>query len=163
MRRRSENSVMKTLWITCIALLGYSCHAFTTNTNLVRESHRISTKLHIIGPMIRKFREDRAKKEQPLASLEERSIEAPGLKVGTGVWKWPPVWPYDGQAFMRKSEIIPVNPTAPMAGLLAGGMPSLPTPSSVDVKPLDVLKYWGEDVGDVLTDIDLEAADRLRK
>lgn len=148
-------------------IIGYhfSCQAFTTtNTNILHESSSLhtSTQLHIIGSIIRKVKEDKAKKEQPLASVEEKSSEAPGLKVGTGAWKWPPVWPFDGQAFLRKSEIIPVNPALPMAGLLSGGMPSLPTPSSVDVKQLDAMKYWNEDVGDVLTNIDVEAADRLR-
>jgi hypothetical protein len=162
--KRIECPNVLTILFACISL-GYSCFAFTSRSFSLRDRihHIKSTELYIIGPMIRKMREERAKKNQPLASLEEQSSEAPGLKVGTGAWKWPPIWPYDGQAFLRKSEIIPVKPTVPMAGLLSGGMPSLPTPSTEDIKPLNAMQYWNDEQGDVTTDIDLETADRLRK
>ena len=127
-----------------------------------------STELFVIGPMIRKMREEQAKKNMPMASDTERSNEAPGLRVGTGAWKWPPVWPYEGDAFTPLEEIKKPKPAAAsaMGGLLNGGMPNLPTAAVEDeeeIEKLDVMKYWGEEKAEVMTDIDAEAIDALKK
>jgi hypothetical protein len=126
----------------------------------------------IIGPMIRKMREDQEKKKKPMASDQERAYEAPGLRVGSGAWKWPPVWPYEESFFTVKEDLIAQK--APdmngMAGLLNQGMtelngaPKTLPVSSVDVKTtFDALKYWEEEKANVATEMDPEAVKNLKK
>jgi hypothetical protein len=118
----------------------------------------------IIGPMIKKMREEKAKKNMPLASEDERDAEAPGLRVGKGAWKWPPVWPYDQEMFMRKEEIVNKQQQSALKGMLGGGgLPDLPdSPEAVPNTALDVKQYWAEKAG-VTTDINEEAANKLRR
>ncbi len=61
--------------------------------------------IFIIGPMIRRMRESQQRKNLPMANPEESKGEAPGLRVGSNAWKWPPVWPYDSNFFKRKLEL----------------------------------------------------------
>mmetsp|Transcript_4209 Transcript_4209/g.6386 ORF Transcript_4209/g.6386 Transcript_4209/m.6386 type:complete len:659 (+) Transcript_4209:162-2138(+) len=118
----------------------------------------------IIGPMIRKMKEEKAKQKMPMATADEALNEAPGLRVGEAVWKWPPVWPYDPQFFVRKEEIV--VPKAPQLDSLAGmmsGMPQQPVvPEEPEVEVLDLVKYWTEDKADVRTEIDPEAIEKLK-
>eukprot|EP00591_Stephanopyxis_turris_P012426 CAMPEP_0195529612 /NCGR_PEP_ID=MMETSP0794_2-20130614/32220_1 /TAXON_ID=515487 /ORGANISM="Stephanopyxis turris, Strain CCMP 815" /LENGTH=623 /DNA_ID=CAMNT_0040660941 /DNA_START=247 /DNA_END=2118 /DNA_ORIENTATION=- len=118
----------------------------------------------IIGPMIRKMREDKAKKNAPLVSEEEISRDAPGLRVGNQSWKWPPVWPYEEDFFVRGGDKTPeLNPNAMNMMMNGGAMPTPRADADVEEEELmDSLKYWGEDKVDVLTEIDAEAADKLR-
>ena len=85
----------------------------------------------IIGPMIRRMREEQEKKNMPMASADESKNEAPGLRVGANAWKWPPVWPYDSNFFKRKSEMKARNAAAPMS-MLTGQMPTAPGENAAD-------------------------------
>ena len=122
--------------------------------------------------MIRRMREEQRKKDRPLSSVEERSNEAPGLRIGTGVWKWPPVWPYDPDLFARSGE----EKTSAAAGnnpmaLLAQANQAMGngevdgeagTGTAVEETKLDVVTYWGETMKDVTTDMQEAAIEKLR-
>lgn len=156
-----------------------ACHAFVGSSSnaICRKSSAhstASTSLNafapppmIIGPMLKKMREDKAKKNMPLASDEERGTEAPGLRVGKGAWKWPPVWPYDREMFMRTEEIVNKQQQNALQGMLGGAaaggtLPDLPdSPAAAAAAKLDLKQYWSEKAG-VTTDIDEEAANKLR-
>jgi hypothetical protein len=116
----------------------------------------------IIGPMIRKMREEKAKKKMPMATQEEAQYEAPGLRVGTTAWKWPPVWPFDSTFFKRKEEIENQQPNiAGMAGLLTGQVPDVPDVEDEDkFKPLE---FWGVEHADDTTDLDPESVEKIQK
>lgn len=161
--------------ITLTSLLPSSITAFTTPSSSPSPHSTSHTKLHalppfIIGPAIRRLREEQAKKNQPLATDEEKQAEAPGLKIGTGVWKWPPVWPYEERLFLRSSEKDPAaGPAAnPMASLLqAGGMgglaaPEVPAEKEGEEVMFDAKKYWMEDMKEVKTVISPEAIEVLQ-
>jgi len=143
----------------------------------VRDATTGLTRLHaftpptmIIGPMIKKMREENAKKKMPLASDEERGSEASGLRVGGNAWKWPPVWPYDDNMFKRTEEIkqpAAASGMGAMANMMGGmgGMPSMANATAAgneDENKLDVLNYWSEEKAGVTTDLDPEAAEKLK-
>jgi len=114
--------------------------------------------------MIRRMREEKRKKDMPLASEDERSQEAPGLRIGTGVWKWPPVWPYDPDLFARSGEESVKASAAqgnnPMA-LLAQASQGVGAGESTEESKLDVKTYWGETMKDVTTDLEEAAVEKL--
>lgn len=112
--------------------------------------------------MIRKMREENAQKKMPMASAEEREGEAPGLRVGGNAWKWPPVWPYDGDAFTPKQDIKEKPQASPMGALL-GQMPAVPDVEEDDKDKFDVMKYWQEEKATVTTDVDAAAVEKLQK
>lgn len=155
----------------CHAFVGGSGNAINNNP----KSSAASTSLNafapppmIIGPMLKKMREEKAKKNVPLASDEERGTEAPGLRVGRGAWKWPPVWPYDREMFMRTEEIASKQQQNALQGMLGGAaaggtLPDLAdSPEAAAAAKLDLKQYWSEKAG-VTTDIDEEAANKLRR
>ena len=115
--------------------------------------------------MIKRMREEQEKKKMPMASEQERAYEAPGLRVGSSAWKWPPVWPYDQSFFVPKEDLI--SQGAPDLAGMAGMMNGLPQVSeSVEVKDkktFDVIQYWNEEKGNVPTELDPEAIARLKK
>lgn len=164
----------KSMALAVILALAVGCEAFVQpklSNAVVSCDNGSNTCLHaftpptmIIGPMIRKMREEQAKKRMPMATDEERQSEAPGLRVGTGAWKWPPVWPFEEDLFKRKDEII--TPAANPMAMLSGGMPPLPMSTGdlpdTEANKLDVLKYWGEEKSEVTTDLNEETAERLR-
>jgi hypothetical protein len=128
----------------------------------------------IIGPMIKKMRENQAKKKMPMADEREARDQAPGLRVGGNAWKWPPIWPYDQNFFTPNEDIqIPSTPAAmnPMQGLLTGGMPQVPNPEDLSAtngeeepkETLDEVKYWSVEKADVKTELDEESAARLTR
>jgi hypothetical protein len=128
-----------------------------------KQNPATSTELYIIGPMIRKMREEKAKKNMPMASDEERSGEAPGLRVGSGAWKWPPVWPYGNDEFVRKDEIVDDKPSGnPLNGMM-GLPPAAADEEEKEVDVLDILNYWGSEKADIRTEIDVEASLSLKK
>lgn len=157
-----------------------ACHAFvgSSNSAISHESFATGTgtSLHaffappplIIGPMLKKMREEKAKQNMPLASDEERGAEAPGLRVGRGAWKWPPVWPYDREMFMRTEEIVSKQQQNALQGLMGGATTTGAAVDSPDAAAaaaaakLDLKQYWAEKAG-VATDIDEEAANKLRR
>lgn len=120
----------------------------------------------IIGPMIRRIRAANEKKNQPLTTEEEAAAEAPGLKIGTGVWKWPPVWPYAEDFFYRPQEEPPNNPAA--AALMSGGNGpgGLPDPATLmeDAanRKLDTVEFWSETKKNEVTVMDEEAVTALK-
>lgn len=141
-----------------------SCESFAPSSGkpLRKKVSTSSTELYIIGPMLRKMREEKAKKNMPMASDEEREGEAPGLRVGGGAWKWPPVWPYTANDFTPKDDIVVQKDDNPMSAIMGGGAP--PVQEVVDDKDkLDSLKFWGEDKASEKTTIDSEAIDQLKK
>lgn len=139
---------------------GLLCHGFTGSGLKSNQNKVSSTQLYIIGPMIRKMREEQAKKKMPMASEDERRGEAEGLRVGSGAWKWPPVWPYSEVDFTPKEDIAEPQ-AAPMTGLLSGNMPTI---DDIEEKEtLDVLKYWGEEKASERTEIDTAAVEKLKE
>jgi len=121
----------------------------------------------IIGPMIKKMREEKAKKNAPMVSEDDTKGQAPGLRVGGNTWKWPPIWPYD-QTFFTPTEDIPKQENAqanPMSGMLSG-MPENPIPAepeAPEIELLDPVKYWQVEKADVKTDTDEEAVEKLKR
>lgn len=122
--------------------------------------------------MIKKMRGDKDKPKGPMLDAKElKATKAPGLRVGTGAWKWPPVWPYDDATFLPKDDIP--EPKGPDLAAMAQGMANpqmqgMPTPlaeeEEVDEsKLLNREEYWGTEVADVKTDLTSEAAANLRK
>jgi hypothetical protein len=121
-----------------------------------------STELYIIGPMIRKMREQNAQNKMPMASDTDKMGEAEGVRVGDGAWKWPPVWPYDGDAFIPKQDIKKPPQASPMGAML-GQMPAMDQIEQDEEQEskFDVMKYWQEEKADVTTDVDEAAAKKL--
>jgi len=163
-------------------------HAFTINpsppvllgdgrsTTSNKNGRQTQTRLYIIGPMIRKMRQEEAKKNQPMATNEELAAEAPGLKIGSGVWKWPPVWPYAPDFFQslkdetnqeERSRNTVLMSTLGGAGGVAGGLDVLTgevnstASNEIDAEALNVMKYWSEEKADVLTELSEEASAQL--
>jgi len=120
----------------------------------------------IIGPVLKKMKEEKAKKNAPMVTEEEAKEQAPGLRVGSGIWKWPPVWPYDQNFFTPNEDIpSPQNSLAnPMMGMISG-MPQDAelTPKVAEIEKLDPVQYWQVDKADVKTEMDEEAADQLKR
>jgi len=157
----------------------WACHAFvgssgksatlstTTSTTPSTTSLNAMPPL-IISPIIKKWRENNAKANMPLASDEERGTEAPGLRVGKGAWKWPPVWPYDREMFMRTEEIVQKQQKNALQGMMGGGgLPELPANADAAggeaaAAKLDLKEYWSGKAG-VTTGIDEEAAAKLTR
>lgn len=157
----------------CVVALALAAAAKSANAFVVPSTKTSSstTSLHaftpptmIIGPMIRKMREENAKKKAPLATRDEAQYEAPGLRVGTRAWKWPPVWPFDSTFFQLKEEMENKPDISSMAGLLTGQMPQVPDVSEEDdADKFNPLKFWGVEMADVTTDLDPEAVEKLQK
>jgi hypothetical protein len=129
--------------------------------------------------MLKKMREEKEKKKMPMVVGDEALGQAPGLRVGGTAWKWPPVWPYDQDFFTPNEDIAaPVNTAQaqlqPMMGMLSGipqqgsntplsGGTGATTTDTVDDNKLDPMKYWGVEKADVRTDLDVDAAEQLKK
>jgi len=131
----------------------------------------------IIGPMIRKIKAANEKKKMPMAGQEESMNEAPGLRVGGESWKWPPVWPYDSGTFESIADVeqtLAAEKRKALANLASGGLPSggamaqLPSGDAPAVAEedsttvFDPIKFWGEEVATVTTDISSDAIDNLK-
>ena len=82
------------LALAALAMANMSTDAFAPKitSRVARTSlHAFAPPTMIIGPMIKRMREEQEKKKMPMASEQERAYEAPGLRVGSSAWKWPPV------------------------------------------------------------------------
>jgi len=131
-----------------------------------------TTQLAALPPMIisgafKKMRAEKEKKKMPMVSRDEAKQEAPGLRVGAQVWRWPPVWPYDKEFFMPPEDIpqrkMGVNQ---MASMLSGiqQVPGVDADEEKEEKEgLDVFQYWGEEKADAKTEMDAEAIENLKK
>jgi len=106
---------------------------------------------------------EQEKNKMPMASEDERQGEATGLRVGSGAWKWPPVWPYTGDDFTPKKDIKQQPSVSPMAGLMGGNMPVVDDLEEEAPSRLDVFQYWGEEKASVKTELDAEAVKALKE
>ena len=113
----------------------------------------------------------------PMAAPDEARGEAPGLRVGEGAWKWPPVWPYDANFFKRKVELEnskdknnPLsNPMSMMTGAGAVGMMNgigkegdNSTSATSGGVEFDSIGYWKENEN-VRTELDPRVAEKITK
>jgi SAM-dependent methyltransferase len=163
-------------WNPSIALFviawTHPCKAFVVHAPMtIGKSASISTSAldalppMIIGPMIKKMREENAKKNMPMADAEETAKEAPGLKVGKDVWKWPPVWPYEDSFFKPVATISSPASEASiknMASILSG-VAQAPTGTTDEAESFDALHYWSQADGAQPTNLDPEAIEKLRQ
>lgn len=124
----------------------------------------------IISGAIKKYKKGQDEKKMPMASREEAKGEAPGLRVGSKVWKWPPIWPYDREFFMP-TEDIPTKDLAvqaqEVAGMLNGiqqspEMAAATAPKEKD-NTLNPLDFWGKEKADVQTEMDEEAIQKVQE
>lgn len=103
-----------------------------------------------------------------MATEGEMKGQAPGLRVGGSAWKWPPVWPYDQDFFTPIEDIAKPDPAAQlnsMAGMMSG-TPAIPKPDEIEIKEqetLDAIKYWKDEKGEIKTELDEEAVEKLKK
>eukprot|EP00977_Amphora_coffeiformis_P007380 scaffold1595_cov171-Amphora_coffeaeformis.AAC.21 len=136
----------------------------------------------IIGPMLKKMKEENQKKKMPMADPSEAANEAPGLRVGATAWKWPPIWPYDAEFFVTAKSFEAAQQKKQMSQMTSAltGIAQIPTSDNGLASPnataltngaaatqdaqdvLDPLKYWGQDVAQVTTDMDPDAVARLK-
>lgn len=141
-------------------------------------SNRASTELHavlppmIISGAIKKYRENQAQKRMPMATKDEAKLEAPGLRVGSSVWKWPPVWPYDREFFMPPEDIPQKKPGMNEMASMLSGIQQMPGANGVqeedeaangESQKLNVVQFWNEEKADVKTEMDAEAIERLKQ
>ncbi|KAL3789036.1 hypothetical protein ACHAWO_004593 [Cyclotella atomus] len=116
----------------------------------------------IIGPMIKRMREEKERSKMPMARADEAKNEAPGLRVGEGAWKWPPVWPYDRNFFKRRSELDAAKNAASPLSMMSGQVPAPDANGQVvDKNVFDSLGYW-EKVKDVKTELDERVAEKIK-
>ena len=120
----------------------------------------------IIGPMIKKMREKEAEKNKPMAQGDEVEQEAPGLRIGKSVWKWPPVWPYDSSLFLSSIETQAITKKKQMdaMGSMLTGVPSIPKAEEEEKKEevkLDSIDYWTNEQANATTFMSGEAAQKL--
>lgn len=123
----------------------------------------------IIGPMIKKMKEESDKKKMPMAEADEARGQAPGLRVGKNAWKWPPIWPYDASFFLpaveaqAQSQKQQMNDMASMlTGIANAGAPAERAANAEEPdESFNSLGYWGGQ--SEKTNLDPEAAQKLRE
>jgi len=122
----------------------------------------------IIGGMLRKMKEEEKKKNMPMADAEQAAREAPGLRVGSDTWRWPPVWPYDDSFFRPAAAEAPVSAQEninSMASMISG-VAQAPTATSATEEEegpkFDPLEYWNSEQGNTKTDLDPDAVAKLK-
>jgi len=115
------------------------------------------------------MREGDAKKNMPMASGDEAREEAPGLRVGSDAWKWPPVWPYDSDFFKRKVEMEakaadnnPMQQMMNMGGNAADTVGKEGEDGGDDESGdlFDSMKFW-EGKSEVKTELDERVAEKI--
>ena len=122
----------------------------------------------IISGFIKKRREEERKKNVPLAGADQMAAEAPGLRVGSGTWKWPPVWPYDDTFFRAAAAEPPVSATENLnsvASMFSGvAAPNALSEDDEDQQAkFDPLEYWNSAEGNRKTELDPEAVAKLKE
>lgn len=159
-------------------LAGQKAAAFQPNAlgvQVVSPATTTSTQLNVMPPMIisgalKKYKDEQEKKKMPMASRDEAKKEAAGLRVGASVWKWPPVWPYDDLFFLPPEDVPqkPMDMNA-MASMFSGIQQtpeqvaaSGPTAEEEEAAKLDVFQFWGEEKGDVRTEMDAESVEKVQ-
>jgi len=114
------------------------------------------------------MRENQDKKNMPMAAGDELKNEAPGLRVGAGAWKWPPIWPYDGNFFKRRVELdakANANPMSnPMQQMMSGNLPKSGDDEEGEEDKegvlFDSVKYWADN-SEVMTELDERVAEKI--
>mmetsp|Transcript_7624 Transcript_7624/g.9976 ORF Transcript_7624/g.9976 Transcript_7624/m.9976 type:complete len:660 (-) Transcript_7624:86-2065(-) len=136
--------------------------------------HAIAPPL-IIGPMLKKMKDEKAKKNMPMADASESANQAPGLRVGSGSWKWPPVWPYDTALFLPSKQLDEMERKKNMNQLASavsgiGQSPNMMAPDGAttdgdddDVEIFKALDFWGKEKGTLETGMDQDAVDKLKE
>ncbi|GKY92359.1 hypothetical protein MPSEU_000206800 [Mayamaea pseudoterrestris] len=119
----------------------------------------------IIGPMIKKMREENDKKNEPMASPTEAANEAPGLRVGKGAWRWPQAWPYAKQFFLPNKEAEAQKRKSQlegMASMLSGvaQAPGADEKAVSDEDKFDPVTFWQETTQTF--ELDQEAIENLK-
>lgn len=171
-RTRTTAPTGAALVTLCLVWFSYplASTAFVTRSS---DAVRATTALNslppmIIGPMIKKMREEQAKKKMPLVNEDEARDQAEGLRVGGNSWKWPPIWPYDRDFFVPNEDVAssdsPVQGN-PMLGMISGMAQPPPAPKmeKPEIDKLDPVKYWSVEKADVKTDLDEEAVTKLKE
>lgn len=104
----------------------------------------------------------------PMAEAEEAATNAPGLRVGSATWKWPPVWPYD-ESFFRPAATEPpasaqtnINNVASMISGVAQA-PTVALDDEEEETKFDPLEYWNSEEGNRKTELDPEAIAKLKE
>ena len=154
--------------IVITAVMVFPAHEAFTTTTVSERRHLTSLSAlppMIITPFIKKMREENAKKNLPMVDAEEARQEAPGLKVGKEVWKWPAVWPYDDITFKPVATLE--SPTSAenlnQIASAISGVATVPTvPDESTAPKFDPLAYWGQDQSTATTNMDAEAIEKLR-
>ena len=94
-----------------LAFVSKSSYYSSSNVPRTKDLSLQSLPTMIIGPMIKKMRENQAKKRMPMIDAKDAQGQAPGLRVGGNAWKWPPIWPYDQDFFTPNEDITTPNPS----------------------------------------------------
>jgi SAM-dependent methyltransferase len=116
------------------------------------------------------MREDKKKKSMPLANPAEAAVEAPGLRVGSRAWKWPPIWPYDQSFFVPTAQALAVESQAKLKRMASMFTGIAQVPATLEAEKdlmeeeskFDALKFWDGEAP-ALTELDPEAAEKLRE
>lgn len=106
------------------------------------------------------MRDEKDKKNAPMATYDEAKSEAPGIKVGATAWKWPPVWPYDNNFFKRQSEMEGKKSVGPM-DMLSMNTKEGENATAVDDDVFDSMKFWEEN-SVVKTELNEAVADSIK-
>jgi SAM-dependent methyltransferase len=188
--------LLRRLFVATLSL-AVTARAFTptsrhnTNKRVSTSTTSSSTRLAalppmIIGPFLKKMKDEKAAKKAPMADAAQVATEAPGLRVGQGAWKWPRMWPYDTDFFVtsksydsaqQKKQLNQVAsalngiaqvPTAENNnGMMLGGSPGAGAAvdeNDDDEDTWDSLTYWSSDAqGAVPTVMDPEAVANLKE
>lgn len=114
------------------------------------------------------MREDKEKKNTPMYDEGEADMEAPGLRVGRRIWKWPAIWPYDEAIFKawREAEALANEQRSSALASMLTGAPQI-TPDQEKIEKLqsikfDAMKYWGEEAANVTVPLTEATAKRLQ-
>ena len=152
------------------AHVSYGTSASTTTTSNTQLNAVLPPM--IISGAIKKYKKGQDEKKMPMASREEAKGEAPGLRVGAKVWKWPPIWPYDREFFMPVED-IPTKDMAAQAQEVAGMLSGIQQPPEAAAaaaanlpekeNKLNVFDFWGKEKADVKTEMDEEAVQKVQE
>lgn len=90
------------------------------------------------------------------------------MRVGSDAWKWPPVWPYDGNFFKRQVELDNAKTSSSPLNMInnlgeaaekAAGVEGDEAKKEVT---FDSLEFW-QGKGDVKTEIDSRTVEKITK
>lgn len=158
-------------------LQGRRCSSVTTSSSTAILASPIP--IFIIGPMIKKMKEENEKKRMPKSANRDEAVEeAPGLRVGRDVWKWPPFWPYDDGFFLsqydidgkkkqeqkQKSSNPELNDMVSMlSGVAAVPKAALEGGDDIEMNKFNAIEYWNNNNdGLIPTKLDIDSIEKLK-